>query len=162
TKLFFNYLEFGVFENVFVTDISDVVVVNNPFEHPFFIENPGTIFCGDEATILENDWMIDHSAHFRQKIADYSNYENKFANETLLNCGIIGGSIYMVKDFIQNLCAIHKQFNMDNRTLFTGDMGAFNYLARTKFNNQLKHGAPVNTLFKGYEMERRDCWFRHK
>ena len=106
--------------------------------------------------------MIDHSAHFRQKIADYSNYENKFANETLLNCGIIGGSIYMVKDFIQNLCAIHKQFNMDNRTLFTGDMGAFNYLARTKFNNQLKHGAPVNTLFKGYELERKDCWFRHK
>lgn len=115
-----------------MTDISDVVVVNNPFEHPFFIENPGTIFCGDEPKVLENDWMIDHSAHFRQKIADYSNYENKFANETLLNCGIICGSIYMVKDFIQNLCAIHKQFNMDNRTLFTGDMGAFNYLARTK------------------------------
>jgi hypothetical protein len=41
-------------------------------------------------------------------------------------------------------------------------MGAFNYLARTKFNNQLKHGAPVNTLFKGYELERKDCWFRHK
>ena len=162
TRLFFNYLEFGEIENVFVTDISDVVVVNNPFEHPFFIENPGTIFCRDEPKILENDWMIDHSAHFRQKIADYSNYENKFANETLLNCGIICGSIYMVKDFIQNLCAIHKQFNMDNRTLFTGDMGAFNYLARTKFNNQLKYGAPVNTLFKGYEMERRDCWFRHK
>ena len=59
-----------------MTDISDVVVVNNPFEHPFFIENPGTIFCGDEPKILENDWMIDHSAHFRQKIADYSNYEN--------------------------------------------------------------------------------------
>jgi hypothetical protein len=106
--------------------------------------------------------MIDHSAHFRQKIADYSNYENKFANETLLICGIIGGPIYMVKDFIQNLCAIHKQFNIDNRTLFTGDMGAFNYLARTKFNNQLKHGAPVNTLFKGHELERKDCWFRHK
>jgi len=145
-----------------VTDISDVVVVNNPFENPFFIENPGTIFCGDESKISENDWMVDHSAHFRQKIADYSNYENKFANETLLNCGIICGSIYMVKDFIQNLCAIHKQFNMDNRTLFTGDMGAFNYLARTNFNNQLKHGAQVNTLFKGNELERKDCWFRHK
>ena len=145
-----------------MTDISDVVVVNNPFEHPFFIENPGTIFCGDEPKVLENDWMIAHSAHFRQKIADYSNYENKFANETLLNCGIICGSIYMVKDFIQNLCAIHKQFNMDNCTLFTGDMGAFNYLARTKFNNRLKHGAPVNKLFKGYELERKYCWFRHK
>ena len=164
---YFVYKEFldryaGEIENIFVTDISDVVVVSNPFEHPFFIENPGVIFCGDEPKILENDWMIAHSAHFRQKIADYSRYENTFANETLLNCGIIGGSISMVQDFIHDLCDIHQQFNMDNRTLFTGDMGAFNYLARTKFNNQLKHGAPVNTIFKGYELERKDCWFRHK
>lgn len=164
---YFAYKEFldrhaGEIENVFVTDISDVVVVNNPFEHPFYIENPGAIFCGDEPKILENDWMIAHSDHFRQKIADYSRYESKFTNETLLNCGIIGGSISIIQNLFQQLCDIHQRFNMDNRTLFTGDMGAFNYLARTKFNNQLKHGAPVNTLFKGYELERRDCWFRHK
>lgn len=164
---YFVYKEFldrhsGEIENVFVTDISDVVVVNNPFEHPFFIENSGAIFCGDEPKVLENDWMIDHSAHFRQKIANYSRYENKFANETLLNCGIIGGSVSMIRDLFRNLCDIHQRFNFDNQTEYTGDMGAFNYLARTKFNNQLKHGAPVNTLFKGYELERRDCWFRHK
>jgi len=41
-------------------------------------------------------------------------------------------------------------------------MGAFNYLARTQFNGHLRHGAPVNTVFKMYENERQDCWFRHK
>jgi hypothetical protein len=41
-------------------------------------------------------------------------------------------------------------------------MGAFNYLVRTQFNHQLLHGAPVNTVFKMYETERNDCWFRHK
>ena len=49
-----------------------------------------------------------------------------------------------------------------NQTAFTGDMGAFNYLARTQFNSHLRHGAPVNTVFKMYENERQDCWFRHK
>ena len=48
------------------------------------------------------------------------------------------------------------------QTAYTGDMGAFNYLARTRFNANLHHGAPVNTVFKSYENERTDCWFRHK
>ena len=65
-------------------------------------------------------------------------------------------------DFLQQLSAIHQQANRDNKTEYTGDMGAFNYLARTKFNQQLIHGAPVNTVFKQYETNRNDCWFRHK
>jgi hypothetical protein len=76
--------------------------------------------------------------------------------------GIIGGTIAVIRPFVRKLWAIHEKYNFDNQTLYTGDMGAFNYLARIKFNNQLKHGAPVNTLFKGYELERKDCWFRHK
>jgi len=41
-------------------------------------------------------------------------------------------------------------------------MGAFNYIARNKFNIQLFHGAPINTIFKGYETNNISCWFRHK
>jgi hypothetical protein len=26
----------------------------------------------------------------------------------------------------------------------------------------LRHGFPVNTVFKAYEETRSDCWFRHK
>ena len=147
---------------VFVTDVSDVVLVKNPFKEAFFVENPNSLFCGDEPKLLNNEWMIAHAEHLRSKIADYAEYESKFAHEPLLNCGIIGGAASLLFNFIQQLCAIHQEANRENKTAYTGDMGAFNYLARTKYNNQLIHGAPVNTVFKLYEDEREDCWFRHK
>lgn len=147
---------------IFITDITDVVLVNNPFTDPLFSGNPTALFCGDEPKILNNDWMIAHAEHLRKNIPDYAAYESNFGNQTLLNCGILGGSVSLFFDFLQQLSAIHQQANRDNKTEYTGDMGAFNYLARTKFNQQLIHGAPVNTVFKQYETNRNDCWFRHK
>jgi hypothetical protein len=145
-----------------VTDVSDVTLMKNPFTDPFFTENPSTLFCGDEPKILNNDWMNDHSTHLRNNIADYAAYEQKFADATLLNCGIIGGKAPLFFEFIQQLCEIHLKGNSDNKTAFTGDMGAFNYVARTRFNESIKHGTPVNTVFKAYENDRKDCWFKHK
>jgi hypothetical protein len=150
------------FRNIFITDVSDVVLVKNPFTDPFFLEHPNSIFCGDEPKPLCNEWMMAHSASLREKISDYAEYEKKFANETLLNCGVIGGAAPIFFHFLQQLCNIHQQANSENKTAYTGDMGAFNYLARTQFNAHLKHGAPINTIFKSYESERMDCWFRHK
>jgi len=138
------------------------VVVNNPFIDPLFIKNPNALFCGDEPKILHNDWMIAHAENIRKNIPNYAAYEHTFGKETLLNCGIIGGSALLIYDFLQQLCAIHENANRDNKTAYTGDMGVFNYLARTMFNQQLIHGAPINTVFKQYEIDRKDCWFRHK
>ena len=150
------------YENLFITDIGDVVLVQNPFIHPHFLANTEALFCGDEPKTLDDEWMWAHSSNLRNNIADFADYENQFKHETLLNCGIIGGSAPLMLDFLEQLCAIHEQANTENRTAYTGDMGAFNYLARTKFNPLIKHGAPVNTVFKNYETERHDCWFRHK
>ena len=147
---------------VFVTDVSDVVVVQNPFETFLFQENRDKLFCGDEPKVLDNDWMNDHSTHLRNQIADYAEYEKKFAESTLLNCGIIGGSADVMNEFLKELCFVHEHFNQENKTAFTGDMGAFNYIARTQFNDNLIHGAHVNTVFKEYESSRMECWFRHK
>jgi hypothetical protein len=149
-------------ESVFLTDISDVVTVNNPFIDQYFTDKPGNIFCGDEPKPLENDWMHAHSEHLRSKIINYSDFENKFKNEVLLNCGIVGGNIEVILAFVNKLCNIHQQYNFDNKTAYTGDMGAFNYLIRTEFNECLLHGFPINTIFKEYQTERTDCWFRHK
>ena len=147
---------------IFITDVTDVVLINNPFTDPLFIENPFSLFCGDEPKSLLNDWMIAHAENLRKNIPDYAAFESSFGDNTLLNCGIIGGSAPLFFDFLQQLCSIHQHANRENKTAFTGDMGAFNYLARTQFNKQLIHGAPVNTIFKQYEIERNDCWFRHK
>jgi hypothetical protein len=147
---------------VFLTDVSDVVVVKNPFTDEIFLQHPDTIFCGDEPKLLNNEWMHAHSSHLRSKIGDYSSFESDFKDEILLNCGIIGGEVNIMKFFLDELCLLHEQFNRANKTAYTGDMGTFNYVARRKFNLQLYHGFPVNTVFKGYEKERTDCWFRHK
>lgn len=147
---------------IFITDITDVVLVKNPFIDPIFTENPNTLFCGDEPKILHNEWMIAHGDYLRINISDYAEYENTFGNATLLNCGIIGGSAPLFFDFLQQLCEIHQNANRNNNTAYTGDMGVFNYLLRTKFNHQLIYGPPVNTIFKQYEIDRNDCWFRHK
>ena len=162
--VYLNFLQHHIqqINGIFITDVTDVVLLNNPFTHSLFIENPSSLFCGDEPKLLGNDWMINHSENLRKNIVDYAAYESEFEGETLLNCGIIGGSAPLLYNFLQKLCAIHQHANFENKTAYTGDMGAFNYLARTQFNNQLIHGSPVNTVFKLYENERQDCWFRHK
>lgn len=148
--------------SLFVTDSADVVVVMNPFVQSVFVDHPTALFCGDEPKPLNNEWMKNHAAHLRSRIADYADYEARFAQDTLLNCGIIGGSVSVMQSFIEKLCGIHQRYNVDNNTAYTGDMGAFNYLVRTQFNADLVHGPPVNTQFKAYESTRTDCWFRHK
>lgn len=149
-------------KNIFVTDISDVEVVKNPFVEPLFKENPSSIFCGDEPKLLDNEWMKSHSENLRSKMEDYAVYEENFKHNTLLNCGIIGGNIKIMQEFIDKLATIHQQYNVDNKTAYTGDMGAFNYLVRTQFNERVKHGFPINTEFKAFQTERNECWFRHK
>ena len=149
-------------KSLFITDVSDVVVLNNPFVQPLFIDNPTALFCGDEPKLLANDWMKAHATHLRNRMMDYADYEANFKAHTLLNCGIIGGSTAVMQPFIEKLCGIHQSYNYDNTTAYTGDMGAFNYLVRTQFNEPLFHGSPVNTVFKAYQDDRTDCWFRHK
>lgn len=149
------------FENVFFTDVSDVVVLKNPFVQKLFLDNPMAIFCGDEPEILDNVWMQNHGEHLRSKIPDYAIYEEKFKNNPLLNCGIVGGNRAVLKSFIADLWSIHSSYNFDNCTKFTGDMGAFNYLVRTQYNDNLIYGNPVNTEFKKYLADS-SCWFQHK
>lgn len=148
-------------KNIFLTDISDVIVLKNPFIQSLYINNPTAIFCGDEPEVLENEWMQLHAKHLRTKIADYVHFENKFKNETLLNCGIIGGNIEVMQPFVKQLCTIHQNFNNDNTSAYTGDMAAFNYLVRTAYSNNVIHGKPVNTVFKQYAPDQL-CWFKHK
>jgi hypothetical protein len=159
-----NYLKanFLNIENVFFTDVSDVLILKNPFQEPLFLEYQNAIFCGDEPEILDNEWMKLHCEHLRNNIKYFGLFEEKFKNKKLLNCGIIGGNINIMSLFIEKLWKIHENYNINNKTNFTGDMGAFNYLIRTQFNEKIVHGKPINTVFKDYDLGNSDCWFAHK
>jgi hypothetical protein len=148
-------------ESLFVTDVSDVLVLKNPFLQSLFINNPDFIFCGDEPTILSNEWMYNHGSHLRGRIKDYAEIETINKSITLLNCGIIGGNISIISSLIDSIWQIHEEYNFDNSTSFTGDMGAFNYILRKKYSNCILHGSPINTEFKSY-FDDGTCWFQHK
>jgi hypothetical protein len=149
-------------QNLFVTDITDVEVVKSPFESNIYIQNADSLFCGDELEILDNDWMRNHCNHLRNLMPDFSTYEALNKYETLLNCGVIGGKITVMKLLFDKMLAVHNAFSYTNTTDYTLDMGVFNFVARTTFPNKICHGEPVNTNFKKYESQRTDCWFRHK
>jgi hypothetical protein len=149
-------------QNIFFTDIADVEVVKNPFGDSFFNENSESLFCGDEEELLDNPWMKNHCTHLRNLIPEFSDFEEINKAEVLLNCGVIGGKTGTLLLLLEELARIHATITISNQTSHTLDMGAFNFVVRTKFADQLKHGFPVNTRFKSYEADRTDCWFRHK
>lgn len=149
-------------QNLFLTDITDVEVINNPFESQTFIENSDSLFCGDEPEILDNEWMWNHNSHLRNSLPEFSSYESSNQNQTLLNCGVIGSNVDVMNLLLDEIVAIHEAVSYTNTTKYTLDMGVFNYVARTTFANKIVNGEPVNTVFKKYENQRTDCWFKHK
>lgn len=149
-------------EHIFFTDIGDVELIKNPFEDAFFLQNSDAIFCGDEVDVLDNPWMREHCTHLRNLIPGFSDFEEKNKSQTLLNCGIIGGKASLLFSLMQKLSGMHQTITISNKTPYTLDMGAFNFIVRTQFPDKIIHGFPVNTRFKFYETERMDCWFRHK
>jgi hypothetical protein len=147
---------------LFATDVADVVMLQNPFQQPLFVQHPAHLFCGDEPKSLHDDWMLQHGGHLRASLPGYARFEQAYAHCQLLNCGVVGGNMAVMSGFFEALWALHARYNVQNTTGFTGDMGMFNFLTRTRYGRQLQHGAPVNTVFKRYELHRADCWFRHK
>lgn len=149
-------------DHLFVTDISDVEVLMNPFETEFFKAHPDHIFCGDEPVIFDNEWMRNHGSHLRNLLPEYSAYEEANRHQTLLNCGIIGGSVATMTKLFEQMVALHERVSYTNTSPYTLDMGVFNFILRQQFKQQIQHGEPINTVFKKYESQRTDCWFRHK
>jgi len=148
-------------ESLFVTDVSDVLVLKNPFVQPLFTANSDFVFCGDEPTNWDNEWMQLHGSHLRSKIKDYAEVESENKSNRLLNCGVIGGTLQAIKPLIESIWQIHENYNADNTTSFTGDMGAFNYIIRKNYKNRILHGTPVNSEFKAY-FDDGTNWFQHK
>lgn len=148
--------------HLFLTDITDVEVVRNPFQSELFLSNKEHLFCGDEPKTFDNEWMKAHCAHLREQLSEFALFENEHEKSPLLNCGIFGGRLAEIQKLLQAISELHQRVSVTNTTPFTLDMGVFNYLARTMFREKIIHGEPVNTVFKGYEEDRLDCWFRHK
>jgi glycosyltransferase involved in cell wall biosynthesis len=144
-------------DKVFCVDGTDVTMLNNPFS----LMKDDKLYCGDETNKLSCEWMVNHNKN--TKIVKLIN-EKK--DEVLLNAGLLGGKVETVISFISKLLCSYsdmvseKYFN-SREDSGDSDMGLFNYIAYTYFEDIIIHGTRVNTVFKD-EKANSVSWFKHK
>ena len=142
-------------ESIFFTDISDVIIRSNPF---LCIEEH-TLYSGDEEVLWNTGWMVDRNPFYIANVDDYLEIFNQYKSTALLNCGIVGGTIDIVTEYLNRIVDITE--HTLGKPYETTDMVNHNYVAR-KYFNKIVHGAPVNSVFKKFQEDREDVWFIHK
>lgn len=139
-------------DNVFCIDSTDVELINIPDW-----DNIGDkLYCGDENEVLQCQWMINH--HKDKLITDFISAN---ANKQLLNAGIVGGNVMLVKEFCRLINNYYSNLFERKVDVSYCDMGAFNYIARTHFADRIVNGGQVCTRFKANE-KNDYSWFKHK
>lgn len=135
-------------EYVFVTDATDVDMLNNPFPHVV----QGKLYVGDEPSeTLSNSWMLT-----RHQEPIVNQFLRDHPDLPLLNCGVVGGSRKLVMELCHDMWAYYIKHPLEQT-----DMGIFNYLVHTKYSDRLEYGRHVTSVFKQFERHS-DAWFRHK
>lgn len=151
---YYQYLRENIhtIDNVFCVDATDVELLNVPNWESL----GGKLYCGDENESLSCGWMV--GSHPDKVIQDFiaSN-----ANKQLLNAGIVGGKATLIKDFCKEINNYYSGAIERKVDLSKGDMGAFNYVARTYFSDKIVNGGQVCTRFKANE-KNGYSWFKHK
>lgn len=150
------WMQANSFEKCWMVDSTDVELLKEPFK----LLESGRLYCGDEFGMLtDNRWMrTTQEPHFR--ISDYRTIINQYKNETLINCGLVGGCSDIIEPLIEMWADIHKTKTVGLR--HSTDMAVFNYVARKHFNDVLIHGERINTKFKHFETKNKTAIWKHK
>lgn len=154
--VYWEWMQKNSFDKIWMVDSTDVELLKNPFK----IIEPDRLYCGDEFGMLtDNRWMrTKQEPYFR--IPDYRQTIQSHANETLINCGIVGGNQYIILQLIEMWADIHK--NKTVGLMHSTDMAIFNYVARKHFNDKLFTGEKINTKFKYFETKNKTAIWKHK
>jgi len=143
-------------EYLFCVDSTDVEMLKNPFNE---IE-PNKLYCGSEYR-----WKIKDKPLLKKKkkklfaAPDCRSIIEQYAEQIMLNAGILGGEIVIISDFIEKVSNLHKMYSKSVK--LSSDMLAFNYVALKYFNSKIITGYPVHTPFTD-ECYDNSCWWKHK
>lgn len=159
---FFCYREFlkkHKFDNVFLTDGSDVVVVQNPDNIVKEYNDTDLFVCKDNISINRFGYLQIHEQ------ARWDNYswfamQHLTGKLPLINMGVIGGSYDNILDFLDKFCLVRiKMQNPD----FNADMWVGQYIFRHLLSSKkILLGSPFTSDFKEYQNDRKDVYFIHK
>ena len=155
--VYHKYLQLNKFDSVFLTDGSDVSVVQEPSN--ILKEQPDIDYfiCKDSIKLSDFPYMTVH---------EQTNWDNSdwFAKEQsnlpLINMGVIGASYENINLFLESFCNTRR--SMGNE-YFNADMWVGQYVFRHLLSSKnLLIGEPFTSNFKKYEIHRKDVYFIHK
>lgn len=154
--VYYDWIKRNTFDKAWFIDATDVM----PLKNPFNIVKEDTLYCGDECDMLtENQWM-KRNQEFYLRIPDYRSIIASSANETLLNCGVVGGTYKVMSNVLSKWHAISSQTKLGLR--ICTDMAVFNYIARKYYAGSIIHGSKINTKFKYDEQNNKIAIWKHK
>ena len=150
---------------VFLTDISDVTIVQDPFAGLERLD--ADLVAGNEIYPREGDqiarhpWLMQRIRETRssgsREVFEFFR-ARRFAGATV-NAGVIGGEVRAVRRLLREFVRVRTAVGHSERNL---NMAIVNYVVHRVFEGRAHLGAPVTSVFKGYERRRRDVWFIHK
>lgn len=142
----------------FFVDSTDVEMIKDPFQ--FMCEDK--LYIGSEPKKVNDSWM--QAFHNDVSTKDFL---ESFKDETLLNCGILGGHRDLLLSFMAKLIDHYLQNvelnKIDCSVNIASDMGLFNKVAYESFADVIEYGPHINTTFGKWEpRETATAWWKHK
>lgn len=167
-----------------------IIKVNTSLENPYFqrwfsiyeylekIDKPDYIFCIDgtdvevlknfDISVIEDKLVVGDERPYNYKTNPWiqvlhkspiiQNFCIKNINNKILNAGILGGKFETVMSF---LLKFKENYELISPNLEYTDMGLFNYVIYSFFQDDLLTGEIVNTEFRKNEYND-ISWFKHK
>lgn len=144
-------------DKVFCIDATDIEMLKNPFSQVI----DGALYTGDELEVVGCQWLVQHHKH-----PDLQRFFQEYKDYQLVNAGVMGGDVHTVLAFIKDMVDFYfnaesDAFHLKRVGAGETDMGAFNFIAYTRYHDKLKHGMFVNTEFKANKANN-VSWFKHK
>jgi hypothetical protein len=152
-----DFLEKNIFDNVFLSDGSDVTVVQDP--NIIISKRPDIdIFvCKDSLKLDEFPYVEFHQRYNLENLFYFLLNKNRL---DLINMGVIGGSYENMMDFLDSFCLARVKISDPD---FNADMWVGQYVFRHLLSDKkILIGHPFTSNFKKYENDRKDVFFIHK
>ena len=154
---YLNFLEENKFDNVFLTDGSDVTAVQDPSEIVSLFTDVDLFVCKDSITLEQFPYL---EVHQKAGWNDYVWFLIMAKKLELINMGVIGGNYENVILFLNKFCETRIKLGEPS---FNSDMWIGQYIFRNLLSDKkILIGEPFTSIFKQYELDRKDVYFIHK
>lgn len=152
-----NYLEYNFFDSVFLSDSSDVTVVQDPAKILREFPYVDYFVCKDSIKLNQFPYLNLHQQVGWDDTVRYLLCQEKME---LINMGVIGGRFIDMKIFLGEFCQARLKMG---DPAFNADMWVGQYVFRSLLNEkEILIGEPFTSNFKKYEEDRKDVYFIHK